>query len=111
MSRRRTSIAVAVGTALVLAHVLWLLGGWGGTWLVRAMDDLVQLGCAAAAAGCCAAAAVRASPRRRAHHPTTSGSTAQLTRREHTHATQRAEQLAWVFLGVGLGSWAVGQSI
>jgi len=111
MSRRRTSIAAAIGTALVLGHVLWLLGGWGGTWLVRAMDDLVQLGYAAAAAGCCAAAAVRASPRRRAHHPTTSGSTAPLIRREHTHATQRAEQLAWVFLGVGLASWAVGQAI
>ncbi len=111
MSRRQTSVAAALGTSLVLGHVLWLLGGWGGTSLVRAMDDLVQLVYAAVASACCAVAAVRASPARRTHHRTPSSSTARVIGRGHAHGTRHAEQLAWISLGVGLASWAAGQAV
>ena len=113
MSKQGLRIAGALGLMLVLVHVGWLLGGWGGPTLVGAMDDVVQLSYAAAAAACCARAATRASSTRRGLSAAAGPGAARPARQPtgRTLSTQRAEQLAWVALGTGLGAWAAGQAV
>jgi hypothetical protein len=74
--------ALGVGTAAVFAA--WLVAGWGGPWVIRAVDDIGMLWITFYAASCSAVAAWRA----RAGH-----------------------RAAWTWLATGLYCSAVGEAI
>lgn len=84
MSGRRIYSIATLGFTAAAVFSVWLLAGWGGQTVIRAVDDLGLVGFAAFGSGCAALAAW------------------------HGHGRQR---LAWIAMAVGLASWAIGESV
>lgn len=82
--RGATWAAVVCATLSVALFGVWVVCGWGGEFVVTAVDDVGLMLFAIFAAGCSVFAAVRNRGRQRA---------------------------AWIFMSVGLAGWAIGEGI
>lgn len=70
--------------AVGVLFAAWLIGGWGGATTVRAVDDLGLVVFSLFAAGCAGLAA---------------------------RSSRGRQRIAWTFIGVGAGGWAVGSAL